>query len=146
MKFMKDTARVKIQHLQKKNVVELWDSSNDVARNNSVRAWNIHWILEEIQIILMGSWLSVPNRHDLIRNSRVNNAVQAHNRRLWKRMKRLKNVATLNLGRERDFYTKHAWHLNTTERMSMKIASTIQSTGETNGNYQCEMEKWQSEC
>jgi hypothetical protein len=35
---MKDTARVKIQHLQKKNVVELWDSSNDVARNNSVRA------------------------------------------------------------------------------------------------------------
>lgn len=27
----------------------------------------------------------------------------------------------------------------------MKIASTIQSTGGKNGNYQCEMEKWQSE-
>jgi len=51
MKFIKDTARVNIQHLQKKNVVVQWGSSNDVSRNNSIEG--IHWILEEIQIILM---------------------------------------------------------------------------------------------
>jgi hypothetical protein len=45
-------------------------------------------------------------------------------------MKRFQNVETINLGTERDFYTKHGQHLNTTERMSMEIASTIQSTGE----------------
>ena len=32
-------------------------------------------------------------------------------------MKRLKNAEMLNLDTERDFYTKHVQHLNTTERM-----------------------------
>jgi len=45
-------------------------------------------------------------------------------------MKRFENVETMNMGTERDFYTKNGQHLNTTERMSMKIAPTIQSTGE----------------
>jgi hypothetical protein len=74
--------------------------------------------------------MSIPHRHDLIRNSRVNNAVEAYNMRLCKRMKRFENVEMINLGTERDFYTKNEHHLNTTERMSMKIASTIQSTKE----------------
>lgn len=45
-------------------------------------------------------------------------------------MKRFENVEMINLGTEKDFYTKNGQHLNTTERMSMKIAPTIQSTGE----------------
>jgi hypothetical protein len=35
MKFIKYTATANIQHLQKKDVVVLWGSCNDVARNNS---------------------------------------------------------------------------------------------------------------
>ena len=107
----------------------LCGSSNDVARNNSVEDMKHISDFRRNSNHTNGILMSIPHRHDLIRISCVNNAVEAYNRRLWKRMKMFENVETIKLDTERDFYTKHAQHLNTTERMSIKIASTTQSTG-----------------
>ena len=119
----------------------LWGCSNDVARNNSVEGMKHILDFGRNSIHTNGILRGVPLRQDLIRNSRVNNTEEVYNRRLWNRVKRFKNLETINLGTERDIYTKHGQHLNTTERMSMKITSTIQSTGGKNGTCQCEMEK-----
>ena len=57
--------------------------------------------------------MNVPHTHEYIRYSCVNNAVQASNRKLWNRMKRLENVGMINVGNERDFYMMYGQHLNT---------------------------------
>jgi hypothetical protein len=112
------------------DVLVLWGSSNDVARNNSVEGMKHILEFGRNSNHTNGILMSVLHRHDLIRNSCVNNAVEAYNTRLWKRMKRVKNVETINLGTERDFYTKCGQHLKTKEIILMTIASTTQSTGE----------------
>jgi hypothetical protein len=68
--------------------------------------------------------MSVPHRHDIIRNSCVNNPGEAFNRSLWNRMKRFENLEMINVVIERDFYMKHWQYLDTRgkEKMAMKIA------------------------
>jgi lysophospholipase L1-like esterase len=116
------------QQLIKKDVVVLWGGSNDIARNNSIV--DMKQILESVinanhtNVILM----SVPHRHDLIRNSCVNNEVGAFNRRLRKRLKRSENVEMIDVVSDRVCYTKQGQHLNSEgkENMSKNIAATIE--------------------
>ena len=114
IKLIKDTARMNIQQLTKEAVVVLWGGSNNVLRKNSIEG--MKYILDFVRnlnhtnVIL----ISVSHRHDLIRNSCVNNAVEAFNRKLWNRMKSFKKVEMINEGIERDFYMTHGQHLNTT--------------------------------
>jgi hypothetical protein len=82
-------------------VVVLWGSSNDEARNNSFEGMKHIFDFRRNSNHTNGILMSIPYRHDLITNSSVNNAVEAYNRRLSRRMKRLKNVETINLGTER---------------------------------------------
>ena len=85
----------------------LLGGSNDMTRNNSVEGMNhildFMRISDHANVILM----SVSHRHDLIRNSCVNNAVEAFNR-----LKRCENVEMINMGIERNFCMKHGQHLN----------------------------------
>lgn len=69
MKFIKDTARVNFQHLQK-DVVVLRGSCNDVARNNSFEGSMKH--ISDFGINsnhTNGILMSIPHTHDLIQNS-----------------------------------------------------------------------------
>jgi hypothetical protein len=88
MKFIKDTARVKLQQLTKKDVMLLQGGSNDIARNNSIAGMKhiLEFVINASQtnVILM----SAPHRYDLTRNSCVNNEVEVFNRKLCKRLER----------------------------------------------------------
>jgi hypothetical protein len=72
--------------------------------------------------------MSAPHRYDLIRNSCVGNEVEVFNRKLRKRLERFEKVEMMDVVSERNFYTKHAQHLNSggTERMSQKIATNTE--------------------
>jgi hypothetical protein len=128
MKFIKDTAKVKTQQLTKKDVVVLWGDSNDITRNNSIVGMKhiLEFVINANQTNVIPK--SVPHRHDLIRNSCVNNEVEAFNRRLSERLQRFENVKMIDVVSERDCYTKHGQHLNSggRESMSKKITATIE--------------------
>jgi hypothetical protein len=128
MKFIKDTARVKLQELTKKDVVVLWGGSNDIARNNSIAGMKhiVEFVINanHTNVILM----SAPHRYDLIRNSCVNNEVEVFNSKLHKRLQRFGKVEMRHVVSERNFYTKHGRHLNSEgkESMAKKTATTIE--------------------
>jgi len=92
MKFIKDTARVKLQQLTKKDVVMLWGDSNDIATNNSIAGMKriSEFVINanHTNVILV----STPHRYDLIRNSCVNNKVEVFNRKLHKKLERFGKV------------------------------------------------------
>jgi len=69
MKFIKDTARVNFQHLQKKDVVVLRGNCNDVARNNSFEGMKHTLDFGINSNHTNGILMSIPHRHDLIKNS-----------------------------------------------------------------------------
>ena len=71
--------------------------------------------------------MSASHRHDLIRNSCVNNEVEGFSRNLRKKLERFEKVEMIDVVSERNFYTKHGQHLNSAgkESMSQKIATTI---------------------
>jgi len=86
MKYIKDTSRVKLQQLTKKDVVVLWagGDSSDIVRNNSTAG--MKHLLEFVtnanhtNVIL----ISAPHRYDLMNNSCANIKVEKFNRKLCK--------------------------------------------------------------
>lgn len=80
MEMIKNTAKVKVQQLTKKDAVVLWGGSNDIARNKSLVG--LKHILEfainanHTNVILV----SAPHRYDLISASCVNKEVEVFNR------------------------------------------------------------------
>jgi hypothetical protein len=128
MKFIKDTARVKLQQLTKKDLVVLWGGSNDIARNNPIVGMKhlLEFVINanHTNVILM----SAPHRYDLIRNSCVNNEVEVFNRKLRERLERFGKVKMIDVVSERNFYTKHGQQLNSgrKESMAKKIATTTE--------------------
>jgi hypothetical protein len=110
-------------------VVVLWGSSNDVARSNSVEGMKHTLDFVRNSNNTLVTLISVPDGHDLIRNSCVNNPVEAFNRRLQNKMQRFENVEMIHVITESDFYTQHGQHLYTRskEKRLMKVACTIKS-------------------
>jgi hypothetical protein len=129
MKFIKDRARVSIQHLQKKDVLVLWGGSNDAASSNSVEGMKHILGFGRNSNHTNGILMSVPHRYDFIRNSCVNNAVEAYNRRLWKRMKRSENVET-NLGTERLLHKTWATSQHNRKNVNKKSLYHTENWGE----------------
>jgi hypothetical protein len=128
MKFIKDTARVKLQELTKKDVVVLLGDSNDIARNNSIAGMKhlLEFVINanHTNVILM----STPHRCDLIRNSCDTNEVEVFNSKLCKRLQRFGKVEMTDVVSERNFYTKHGQHLNSEgkESMAKKTATIVE--------------------
>ena len=128
MKYKKDTSRVKLQQLTKKDVVVLWGGSNDIARKNSTAG--MKHLLEFVtnanhtNVIL----ISAPHRYDLMSNSCVSVEVEKFNRKLCKSLERFRKVEMIEVVSERNLYAKHGQHLNTEgkESMAKKTASTIE--------------------
>jgi len=73
--------------------------------------------------------LCAPHRHDLIKDSCVNREVEVFNRKLQNRLKCLRKVELIEVPNERNLYTKHGQHLNSSgkEVMANKIPLTIES-------------------
>ena len=70
-----------------------------------------------------------PNTHrfDLMETSCVNREIENLNRKLRKWLERLGNVDMIDVGKDRNLFTKHGQHMNSVgkECMASKIASTI---------------------
>jgi len=128
MKFIKGTARVKLQQLTKKDVVVLGGGSNNIARNNWIAGMKhlLEFVINahHTNVILM----SATHKYDLIRNSCVSNEVEVFNRKLHKRLERFGKVEMIDVVSERNFYTKLGQHLNSgrKESMAKKISTTIE--------------------
>ena len=94
MKEVKESAKVKIAQLTKEDTVVLWGGSNDVAKNNSVVGMKhmLDLVINSTRtnVIL----LSVPHRHDLIKESCVNREVEVFNRNLKKQTEVLQEGRT----------------------------------------------------
>ena len=97
MKYIKDTSRVKVQQLTKKDVVVLWGGCNDIARNDSTVG--VKHLLEFITNANCTSiiQISAPHRYDLMSNSCVNIEVEKFNRKLHKRFGRFRKVEMIEL-------------------------------------------------
>jgi hypothetical protein len=125
--------------------VVVWRGSNDIARNNSTVGMKniLEFVINanHANVIIMNA----PHRHDLIRNSCVNNEVEAFNRKLSERLKRFEKVKMAEVIIERASYTRHGQHLNTggKETMSKKIVATIE--GVLNRKVEPISVKWSNE-
>ena len=73
--------------------------------------------------------MSAPPRYDLISSSCVNNKVVRFNRQLNKRMKTFNNVKILETDLNRECFTKHGLHLNSSgkEQIASKLAVMVKS-------------------
>jgi len=73
--------------------------------------------------------MAAPPRYDLIPSSCVNNEVVRFNRQLKKRMKMYNNVKILETVLERDYFTKHGLHLNSSgeEQIALKLVAVVTS-------------------
>jgi len=128
METIRDTARMEIQQLTKKDVVVQWVGSNDIAWNNSlIGLKHIREFLinnNHTNVILM----TAPHRHDLTTDSCINKEVEEFNKKLHKKVERLEKVEIIDAINERNFYTRHGQHMNLTgkDNISKKIAATIE--------------------
>ena len=73
--------------------------------------------------------LHPPLRHDLFPSSCVKNEVVSFNKRLKKRMVIYNNVKILDTDLEREQFTKHGLHLNSSGRecIALKLAAVFRS-------------------
>ena len=92
METIRDMADVKVQNLTKKDIVVLWEGSNDIARNNSLTSIKFikKFLTEAIHTNV--TLISAPHRHDLISKSCVNMEVKVFNEKLQKMQKVLKKL------------------------------------------------------
>jgi hypothetical protein len=103
------------------DVVVIWRGANDIGRNNTKEALNYITNFmtdnEDENIVIINS----PQRHDLIPSSCVNKEVLKFNRQIKKITKLHPNVQLLELKLDRNHFTTHGLHLNTSGK---KLVST----------------------
>ena len=71
--------------------------------------------------------MCVPYRHDLDRNSCINDEVKVYNRKLKKYLKVCANTQIIDIDSNRELFTKHGLHLNLKgkDQIARKIVQTI---------------------
>jgi hypothetical protein len=112
MKDLKESAKREIAQFTREDIVVLWGGSNDVARNNSVMG------RKHILDLLINSThsnvilLSVPHRHDLIKDLCINREVKVFNGSLRNSLNCFGKVELIHVVNEREFFTKNGQHLN----------------------------------
>jgi hypothetical protein len=145
MKYIKDTAKVKLQQLTKNDVVVLCWGSNDIAKNNSTVGMRhlLDFVINATHTIVIV--MSALHRHDLMSDSCVNKEIEKFNRKLRLRLERLGRVEMIDVVNDRNLYTRHRQHLNTEgkETMAKKIAATIECV--LNKQVQAITGKWYTE-
>jgi lysophospholipase L1-like esterase len=129
MKAILSSMQADIKKLRRNDVVVIWGGSNDIGRNNSNEALkhlcNFVENNQKVNIVVMAA----PPRYDLMVSSCVNAEVTNFNRKLKKRMVPYNNVKIIATDLERDFFTKHGRHLNTSgkECIAQRLATVVRS-------------------
>jgi hypothetical protein len=127
-----NTATNAINNLTKNDFLILWIGANDVAKNNTMKAFrrlvDFAKNSSHTNVILT----SVPHRHDLMSSSCVNEEVRAFNRKLMKIRKIFGHVSIMEIDPNREYYTKHGHHLNNngkakvSKKLPLQILSALQ--------------------
>jgi hypothetical protein len=131
------------KNLTKNDILILWSGANDVAKNDTMKAFrclvDFAKNSSHTNIILA----SVPHRHGLI-SSRVNEEVRAFSRKLMKIRKIFGHVSIIEIHPNREYYTKHGQHLNGLgkSKVSKQFSSTsVSSTMEGRNFDQLKLDK-----
>jgi hypothetical protein len=139
-----DSMKNEMEKMTKKDVV-VWGGTNDIGKDNTNEGQrHLQTFVERnkhTNIIVM----TAPHRHDLSRQSCVNNEVIVFNRKLKKRMKIHENVHVLELEFEREYFTRHGLHMNRKgkEKAARIISANIHSI--FNKSRDCIELKWEAE-
>jgi hypothetical protein len=129
MKVIVQSGKEEIEKLSGEDVVVVWGGSNDTGKQNSQEALSqlCKFIdrSQDVNVIVM----SAPHRHDLMPSSCVNFEVVRFNRLLRKKMRPYKKVKILDTDLNRDCFTKHGLHMNSSgkEQLTLKLADMIES-------------------
>jgi predicted RNase H-like nuclease len=121
-----------IKNLTKIDFLILWSGANDVAKNNSMKAFRCLVDFAKNSIHTNVILTSVPHTHDLMSSSCVNEEVRAFNRKLMKIRKIFGHVSIMEVDPNREYYTKHGHHLNNigkakvSKQLSLQILSVLQ--------------------
>ena len=122
-----NTAKEEINKLTKEDVVIVCGGTNDIGKNASSNGLkplsNFVESRKHTNIIIM----SAPHRDDLITSSCVNSEVKVFNRKLHKQMKLFDHAALLDMKLNREHFTHHGLHMNTSGKtlISQRIAYNI---------------------
>ena len=121
-----DAVKEDIGTLKSDDVIVVWGGWN-IGENNSKeglrQVYNFFKNDQTVDITVM----TAPRRHDLLSSSCVNNEMISFNRQ--KRMIIYKNVKILEIYVEREHFTKHGLHLNSSgkECIALKPATVVRS-------------------
>jgi hypothetical protein len=120
-----------ISKLTKKDIIVVWGGANDIRKNASRDGFK--HITDFVKnsshtnIILMNA----PHRHDLSVSSCVNNEVKVFNRKVQKIMKTFNNVEIVDVDMNREHFTQHGLHMNTSdkEKIARNISDVVRAIG-----------------
>jgi hypothetical protein len=118
-----------IEKLSGEDIVVVWGGSNDIGKQNPQEALSQVCKFvdrsQDVHVIVM----SAPHRHDLMPSSCVKVEVARFNCLLRKRMKLYKRAKILDTDLNRDCFTKHGLHMNSSgkEQLILKLADMIES-------------------
>jgi hypothetical protein len=121
-----------IKNLTKNDFLILWSGANDVAINNTMKAFRylVDFAKNSSHTNLMLA--SVSHRHDLMSSSCVNEEVRAFNRKLMKIRNIFGLVSITEVYPNREYCTKHGHHLNklreakVSKQLSLQLRSVLQ--------------------
>jgi hypothetical protein len=118
MKQIVNSGKEEINNLKGDDVIVVWGGSNDISKQNSQEALkhlhNFTKTYHDVNVIVM----SAPQRYDLMPSSCVNSKVVRFNRLVRKSMKLLTKTKILETDLNRDCFTKHGLHMNSSGKRS----------------------------
>ena len=122
------TATNVIKHLTKNNFLILWSGANDVAQNNTMKAFRYLVDFAKTVAILTKYVIltSVPHRHDFMSSPCVNEEVRVFNQLLMKISKILGHVSIMDVDPSREHSTKHGHHLNNLRKTKVPKQPSLQ--------------------
>jgi hypothetical protein len=121
-----------MKNLTKNDFLILWSGENDVAKNNTMKAFRCLVDFAKFSSHTNVILASVPHRHDLMSSSCVNEEVRAFNRKLMKIRKIFGHVSIMEVDPNREYYAKHGDHLNNlrkakvSKQLSLQLLSVLQ--------------------
>ena len=104
------TAMNVIKNLTKNHFLILWSGANNVAKNNTMKAFRCLVDLAKNSSHTNVILASVLHRHDLMSSSCVNEEIRALNQKLMKITKIFGHVSIMEVDPNREYYTKHGQH------------------------------------
>ena len=120
------------KNLTKNDILLLWSGGNDVAKNDTMKAFRCLVDFAKNSSHTNVILASVPHRHDLMSSSCVNEEVRAFNQKVMKIRKIFGHVSVMGVDPNSEYYTKHGHQLNglgkakVSKQLSLQLLSVLQ--------------------